>query len=168
MKRSYLRSKSPIERKLCKRCQKNRKIRFYATPRAHNCTLCIKQKKGEKKKIAKLQSQTYWVDKMDTITRTECYKRGHCEGDREHSSVLQWAHIVSRRYKSTRWRLDNCFLLCSACHTYYTHRPLEWDIFVAGKIGEEKYLQLKKDALVEFHKSIAELEEMYQEMIEKY
>ena len=42
---------------------------------------------------------------------------------------LQWAHIRSRRYLSTRWRLENSILLCSGCHLFWHANPLaavEW------------------------------------------
>lgn len=42
---------------------------------------------------------------------------------------LQWAHIFSRRYSAIRWAEDNYFILCSGCHTYFTHRPAEWEQF---------------------------------------
>ena len=39
---------------------------------------------------------------------------------------LQCAHLISRSYKSIRTDEENAVALCSSCHTYFTHRPLEW------------------------------------------
>jgi len=39
---------------------------------------------------------------------------------------LQCAHIISRRYRGPRWDTGNAVCLCARCHTYYEHRPLEW------------------------------------------
>jgi hypothetical protein len=44
--------------------------------------------------------------------------------------VLQCAHIHSRSYKSIRTNFENAVALCAAHHTYYTHRPLEWEDWV--------------------------------------
>lgn len=44
---------------------------------------------------------------------------------------IQCAHIVSRSYRSTRWDEDNAMGLCAGRHVFYTHRPLEWEDFVA-------------------------------------
>lgn len=43
------------------------------------------------------------------------------------SGVLQCCHIISRRYRAIRWDEDNALCGCQAHHTYYTHRPLEWE-----------------------------------------
>jgi hypothetical protein len=48
----------------------------------------------------------------------------------------QCAHIVSRRYRATRWMTGNpggAVCLCSRCHMMFTHRPLEWDAWVEGR-----------------------------------
>ena len=43
---------------------------------------------------------------------------------------LQCMHIFSRRYRNTRWDFLNAFCGCAAHHTYYTHRPIEWDDYL--------------------------------------
>jgi len=71
---------------------------------------------------------------------------GRCEccGETMH---LQCAHVFSRRYLSTRWDFQNAMCLCRGCHVRYTHRPLEWEQFVIGKIGAGVYASLKRKAL---------------------
>jgi hypothetical protein len=39
---------------------------------------------------------------------------------------LQAAHIWSRRYRSIRWRFENCITLCQGDHLKMTLRPAEW------------------------------------------
>jgi hypothetical protein len=41
------------------------------------------------------------------------------------TSNLQWAHIHSRRYLSSRWRLENSLVLSAKAHLEWHHRPLE-------------------------------------------
>ena len=59
----------------------------------------------------------------------------------------QCAHLVSRSYKSIRTELQNAVCLCRSCHMYFTHHPLEWEVWC-----DEKWLgrldQLKKRALL--------------------
>ena len=83
------------------------------------------------------------------------------------TTQLQCAHIISRSYHSTRWSLDNAMCLCQGCHMYFTHHPVEWEIFVLKCIGEEAYKDLKKRALkyntnIDYEKIISELEKVYE------
>lgn len=72
--------------------------------------------------------------------------RGACEACGG-TSTLQCAHIVSRRYASTRSDLDNAFCLCAGCHLHFTEWPLEFHSFVLERIGEDGYQRLRKKAL---------------------
>lgn len=56
---------------------------------------------------------------------------------------LQCAHIVSRRYLSTRWNPRNAVALCAGCHVFYTHRPIEWRVWVdrAFQPGYMQYME---------------------------
>ena len=46
----------------------------------------------------------------------------------------QWCHILSRRYHSARWRLENSLRLCAGCHLWWHHQPLQ-----AVRWFEQKY-----------------------------
>lgn len=59
---------------------------------------------------------------------------------------LQAAHIVSRRYHGTRWDEENCVALCRDCHVFYTHRPLEWSVWV-DENGPVKWEDMRRRAL---------------------
>lgn len=84
--------------------------------------------------------------KADTIFSKWIRRDGYCIRCGK-TDGLQCAHIVSRRYLSTRWDADNAVSLCSGCHIYMTHRPLEWDVWVIKHMGEEAYAALKRRAL---------------------
>lgn len=60
---------------------------------------------------------------------------------------LQCAHGFSRRYLNIRWDRRNVFCLCQRCHLRYTHRPLEWDVWLHERWGEELYAELRSLAL---------------------
>lgn len=58
---------------------------------------------------------------------------------------LQCAHIVSRAYLTIRWDPRNAMALCAGCHMYFTHHPIEWEMWVDDKFGEEYLLGLKRE-----------------------
>lgn len=60
---------------------------------------------------------------------------------------LQCAHGFSRRYRNTRWDERNAFPLCAAHHTFYTHRPIEWELWMKNRIGQNLYMILQATAL---------------------
>lgn len=70
-----------------------------------------------------------------------------CAAEGPHGGSLQWAHIISRRYRAVRWNSDNGVTLCARHHTYFTHRPLEWAAWVEARIGAEAFAALRRDAL---------------------
>lgn len=63
------------------------------------------------------------------------------------SGPLQCAHIVSRSYRALRWDKDNAMCLCAAHHMYFTHRPIEWELFCVDELGQDAYDDLKRRAL---------------------
>lgn len=46
---------------------------------------------------------------------------------------LQCAHILSRRYATTRCHQLNAIALCASHHIYWTHRPLEWEDWIKDR-----------------------------------
>lgn len=58
--------------------------------------------------------------------------RGICElapmrPETKCSGALQCCHIISRRYRAIRWDERNALAGCQGHHTFFTHRPLEWE-----------------------------------------
>lgn len=166
MKRTPLRSKSLVKRKKCANCSKNRKIEFYDTPRSRYCKACKISISFGKKKEAKKHTKKYWIKKLDKLVGDVVRSRRTCESWRdEHTTVLQWAHIISRRYHHTRWLEENALCLCSGCHKFYTDRPLEWEEFITSKFGDTHYRWLKQLAL---SNEKIDYEELYNELLTRY
>jgi len=57
---------------------------------------------------------------------------------------LQWAHVISRSYKTIRWSLKNCLCLCSGCHFWAHKFPVEFGIWLVKCFGEKWYYSLKR------------------------
>ena len=64
----------------------------------------------------------------------------------ESTDFPQCAHLISRSYKSIRTDLQNAVTLCRSCHMYFTHHPLEWEVW-CDEMWPGRYGQLKKRAL---------------------
>lgn len=79
------------------------------------------------------------------------------------TEVVQCAHLISRRYLGTRWDQQNAVPLCQKHHMFYTHRPLEWDLWIEERIGPDAHRELKQRALQltkpDYESIIAELEQ---------
>jgi hypothetical protein len=103
-----------------------------------------KQRKTTPAKLARL-ADNLWGRMVRTLATCEANGLGPtCCGS------LQAAHGISRRYRHTRWQLINGFCLCQAHHTYFTHRPLEWDVYLRNAWGETVYNELRLMALRPF------------------
>ena len=79
-----------------------------------------------------------------------CTNSSECRSSRADATpagkAIQCAHIVSRRYRNTRWEEANAIPLCAADHKFFTEHPLEWDDWVEALIGVEAYEELKRKA----------------------
>jgi hypothetical protein len=74
------------------------------------------------------------MHQADVLFSKVVRSRGYCESDRpNHSGNLQCAHIISRSYKAVRTDESNGLCLCQGCHMYFTHHPLEFEIWVSTK-----------------------------------
>lgn len=82
------------------------------------------------------------IDKRDRVfsllVRELAGHRCQACGDPAGQVKLECAHVVGRRYRATRWLLDNARCLCHACHRFFTEHPLQWVQF----IGMEEYQRL--------------------------
>lgn len=99
------------------------------------------------------------LKQLDDLARPLCRNRpGGCEAASYLpygptggcSNIYDWAHVLSRTYKTAvRWAPENCLKLCKAHHMYFTPRPVEWRRFLLFKIGEANLLCLEERALRE-------------------
>lgn len=88
------------------------------------------------------------VTKCDEVFSKLVRSVGYCQSGREeHAGALQCAHGFSRSYKAVRWDRRQCWALCQGCHVYYTHRPIEWDLWMRKTMGEPLYMEIRKRAL---------------------
>src|SRR5258706_9421462 len=92
------------------------------------------------------------VAQLDKLCANAVRERdGHrctlCGSVGESGRVLDWAHIISRRYHSVRWAWNNSTTLCRTCHQRFTRRPDEWFDLCETKMGRDAYLGLRTRAL---------------------
>lgn len=50
-----------------------------------------------------------------------------CRACGKPNQTPQCAHIVSRRYRATRWLAINAVCLCAGCHVGFTYDPIAWE-----------------------------------------
>lgn len=80
--------------------------------------------KAKKRKRAARQNYMAQCDKLfGRLIR----KHGRCIVEGCDKTSIQCAHIISRSYLTLRCDFDNAVPLCSSHHTFWTHRPLEWE-----------------------------------------
>lgn len=60
---------------------------------------------------------------------------------------LQCAHLISRSYQATRVNPSNAVALCVSCHKLFSHRPIEWELWVRETFGDERWDSLVRQAL---------------------
>jgi len=153
-----------MSKRLCSGCHHKRADHLF--PKGHRlCELCkIAKKHGQKLERRELSSKT-WIKRLDDLVGPLVRLRGACEDIRVHdcTRVWQWAHGLSRSYHNTRWLLDNGFCLCSGAHKFYTDRPLEWEVFLLQKWGEEKLREMKKLALD--HSKKIDYKQLYKDLL---
>ncbi len=109
-----------------------------------------------KRKPTKLTTLTNECDRLfSQIVR----RKGFCVSRRSarHGGVLQCAHGFSRGYHAVRWDVRNAWCLCQACHMYFTHHPLEWDLWLQETWGEELYDEMRALALTHRKPDVREL-----------
>jgi hypothetical protein len=103
------------------------------------------RKRGTKPKVP---TKTALLKKCDTLFSRIVRSRGACENCHDSNPLtLQCAHGFSRRYRGTRWDERNSCALCRSCHVFFTHRPIEWDIWLQRTWGLGTYEQMKELAL---------------------
>jgi predicted restriction endonuclease len=96
-------------------------------------------KKSQIKKLDALWSKS--VKERAKYRCEYCEKVGYELGG---NVWLNSAHIIGRRYRTTRWILENGMCLCYKCHQAYDHHlPQHQDIFEVC-IGKQRWERLTK------------------------
>lgn len=65
------------------------------------------------------------VKELDALARAVVFARdeGKCQWGSGHAGT-DWAHVRSRRFRSTRWMSENAVVLCRGCHLKWHQNPL--------------------------------------------
>lgn len=78
-----------------------------------------------------------WKQELDKLCRAAVFARdGHKCVMTGQTATIQWCHVKSRRYLSTRWRLENCLTLSAGKHLWAHHNPLEFANWFNAKYPE--------------------------------
>lgn len=81
---------------------------------------------------------------LDRLSSKLVRMRGKCQKcGLEKYEKLQCCHVYSRKYRSVRWYRDNLLCLCSGCHFWGHHNPIDFTEFVKEVLGEYRYELLK-------------------------
>jgi hypothetical protein len=137
----------PGELRTCLKCGREYFWVKGARPSQAYCsTTCAKDKTQRTKHARSVARGGPKRDTLDKWFSVIVRAAGHCAacGSTER---LQCAHILSRRYLGVRFAMDNAVCLCAACHMRFTYRPLEWEEWVIGRIGEAAWRDLRRRAL---------------------
>lgn len=69
-------------------------------------------------------------------TRIGTHGRVICDG-------LDWAHLITRRRKKTRWLAESTFAACAGCHFYLDGNPHAKILFAVRRLGQARYDALR-------------------------
>lgn len=115
---------------------------------------------GQKAKPRKKTARKTAAAECDLIFSRLVRRPGFCANCGS-TQNLQCAHGFSRRYRAVRCDLRNAWCLCKGCHLYFTMRPIEWDDFMLGRLGDLTYHDLRERALygpkVDYRRLLADL-----------
>ncbi len=122
--------------------------------------------RGTLRRIAK---GARWKLALDKLCRQVVFQRdGHKCARCGKADNIQWCHVNSRRYLSTRWMLENSLAMCAGCHLLWHHRPTEAAEWFAKKYPDRiQHLMLVQAE--KSHRIDAELTRIYlQARLEQY
>lgn len=101
---------------------------------------------------------------LDSLWRNRVYERcyGRCIMCGSTSS-LECHHIIKRRFRNTRWDINNGALLCQTHHIFAESHPREFAALLDKKYGEGFYDGLKKQGNQIFDGNYGKWEEQLEE-----
>lgn len=137
IKRTPLRK---VERRDCRTCGKRVEKRYPDAGWAHVRTP-ISPHQPDPYKTKRTPKRTSLMRQADALWSQIVKAPGVCAAreDRQHATVMRYvfcdgvleaAHVVPRRHRSTRWLPENGRPLCSAHHRYFTGSEKAWRDFI--------------------------------------
>ncbi len=75
---------------------------------------------------ARVRADMHFASKIRRINRCLA-EDGNCLGG------FQCCHIIGRSYSNIRWDERNAVCMCARHHAYFTHHPVQWDVFIEEK-----------------------------------
>lgn len=82
------------------------------------------------------------------------------------SGQMQCSHLMSRRFRSTRFAPHNACSHCASCHRYLGGNPLVFAEWIIGHMGREASDDLRREALIVRKRSQPQMRDLYNEMKE--
>jgi hypothetical protein len=101
--------------------------------------------------------------KLDKLVSEIVRGRGYCAWCKK-TEGLECCHIFSRRYRSTRWDMDNLICLCHSHHFYSHSNPVLFAEFVRDYLGKNKYIALKQKARMIKKWTLIDLQALYESL----
>lgn len=133
----------------CQRCRELRpwqKVRLLGARASYRaCATCggrtNPRMPGRKKRVPRPGSWRLLMKDCDDLARARAHARGACEkcGRTKADARMEWAHGMGRAYHAVRHLDENGRLLCYRCHTFFTNHWPEWQEFLIGKMGAERF-----------------------------
>ena len=77
------------------------------------------------------------------------------------SQGLHCSHFIGRRNRAVRWDPDNACAHCYGCHRFLEGNPIEFGDWIQNYLGQERYLALRKRAIIIPRLRKVELQEIY-------
>ncbi len=88
--------------------------------------------------------KTHATEEADKLFSLAVRSVGYCQIDdgKPCNGNLQCMHILTRSLRAIRWDRRNALCGCAAHHTYYTHNPAGWFLWVTDTIGTAEFQEL--------------------------
>lgn len=81
-------------------------------------------------------------------SRKRCEIATKCGGREFEIGQLQACHGFGKKaYPATYFEIENLFAGCPADHSFYSWRPIQWDMWMRNHMGENKYNLVRAKAL---------------------
>jgi hypothetical protein len=101
-----------------------------------------------KKRLTRIKPRPITDKELDAACRAVVFERdGYRCRKSGKTTLLQWAHVYSRRYKSVRWDPRNSMVLTAGEHLLWHSQPIAAAQWWLGEVGEEFHRKLRDKML---------------------